>query len=213
MSPRILRSGAFAAFAAAFLLGWQVVIGSSVGLERLAVLYKSVNVKEMTTFLQTYALAIMQLMTADDAFAIAYGLAFVAFAFYLMPRAQLLSTVALVLSLTTSLTDLSENSVTLMVTATVTQSQTLDVSLLQLLFWLGQFKYLVFYIAAILFAVALWEEGRVGKIFAILLVLFPIIGVAGIAIEGLVVARVLWMFVLLIVGGIFLVLEARKIQT
>lgn len=213
MSPRILRSGAFAAFAAAFLLGWQVVIGLSVGLERLAVLYKSVNVKEMTTFLQTYAPAIMQLMTADDAFAIAYGLAFVAFAFYLMPRAQLLSTVALVLSLTTSLTDLSENSVTLMVTATVTQSQTLDVSLLQLLFWLGQFKYLVFYIAAILFAVALWEEGRVGKIFAILLVLFPIIGVAGIAIEGLVVARVLWMFVLLIVGGIFLVLEARKIQT
>lgn len=60
----------------------------------------------------------MQLMTFDNAFAITYAL-------------------ALVLAVTTALTDLAENSLTLAAIATVTQNQTLDAQVLVILFWLG----------------------------------------------------------------------------
>ncbi len=166
----------------------------------------------MIPFLKTRALALTQLMTFDDAFAIAYAIAFIALATYLMPRAKLLAALALVLAVMTALTDLTENSLTLAAIAIVTQNQTLDAQVLVILFWLGQMKYLVIYIAAILFAVGVWEDGRAGKIFAGLLLLFPIIGVTSIAIDALTLIKVLWMFVLLIAGGIFL-WRASQTQT
>lgn len=74
-------------------------------------------------------------------------------------------------------------------------------------------KYLVIYIAALLFAVSVWEDGRAGRVFAGLLLLFPLIGVASIAIDALTLLKVLWMFVLLVAGGNFLLRAAGAVQT
>jgi hypothetical protein len=69
---------------------------------------------------------------------------------------------------------------------------------------LAQLKYLWIYVALALLAPVLWQDGREGRIVTILFLLFPIIGVAGIALPSLVLLRVVWMFVLLVSGGVFL---------
>lgn len=210
MSPRfILRSGAFAAFAAAFLLAWQFVIALNIGSE-MELISRSVDPVRMTAFFQANARAVTQLMTADDGFAIAYAVAFVGLAVFLLPRSRVIALLALVFALATALTDLAENSLTLAAVQTVVQGQPLEGSALVLLFWLGQIKYLLIYVAALLLAMGVWEAGKMGKVLAILFALFPLIGLAAIAVETLVLFKVLWMFVLLIAGGVFLVVVMRR---
>ena len=212
MSQRILHAGAFAAFAAAFLLVWQFLIALGIG-DEIALLSKSVDPARMTSFFQIDVRALTQLMTADDMFALAYAIAFIVLALYLMPRAKLVSTLALVFAVLTALIDLMENSLLLASVEQVAQNQSLDAHALVVLFWLGQIKYLAIYLASILFALVLWEVGATGKILAALLVLFVLIGVGSIALDALTLVKVAWMELLLIVGGIFLVLEAKKNQT
>lgn len=209
MSPRLIRSGAFAAFGAALLLGWQFLIARGFS-DDISLLSKSVDPARMTTFFQADARPMTHLMAADDGFAIAYALAFVALAAYLMPRARLLGTLAFVFALGTALTDLSENSLYLAAVETVSQNQPLPGGMLVVLFWLGQIKYLSIYLAALLFAIGVWEAGAAGRIFAILLLLFPVIGIVSIAIEALMLVKVLWMLVLLIAGGVFLLLARHE---
>lgn len=210
MSPRlVLQSGAIAAFAAALLLAFQVVIAIGIGND-FALFGKTLDPQQIVPFFHTAGNAITQLMAADDGFAITYALAFAALAFSLMARARALATTALVFALLTALTDLAENSLTLTAVRLVAQKQTLDANILAGLFWLGQMKYLAIYLAALLFAIGVWEMGRAGKIFAVLLLLFPLVGIPSIAIEGLVLVQVLWMFVLLLAGGVFMLRAAQS---
>ncbi len=203
MSLRIVRLGAAAAFAAALLLAVQFAIGLGIGND-FTLMSKSLDAARMTLFFRTHADALTQLMTFDNAFALAYAFAFIALALYLAPRAKGLAALALGLALATALTDWAENSLTLVAVQSAVQTQTLDAAVLSALFWLGQMKYLLIYPAALLFAVGVWEDGRAGKIFAVLLALFPLIGIASIAVDALRLAQVLWMLVLLVAGGIFL---------
>lgn len=210
MSPRfVLRSGAVAAFAAVFLLGWQFVIGVGLGND-IALLSKSVDPARMALFFQTHGSALTQLMAADNGFATAYAVAFVALAYALLSRARLFATLALVFALATACIDLAENSLLLASVETVAQNQTLNGTALIVLFWLGQVKFLAIYVGALLFAIGVWETGLTGKIFAVVLVLFPLIGLASIAIEALVLVKVAWMFVMLAVGGVFLLRAAGQ---
>lgn len=203
MSPRFIRIGAVAAFVAALLLAIQFVIGVGIGND-FALMSKTLDPARMTVFFQAHADALIALMTADDAFALAYAIAFIALALYLLPRAKWLAMLALVFALATALTDWAENSLTLAAVQIAAQKQTLDANILLVLFWLGQLKYLLIYPAALLFAVGIWEDGRAGKIFAVSLVLFPIIGIVGIASELFELLKVLWMLALLLAGGIFM---------
>lgn len=211
MSPRIIRVGAFAAFVAALLLALQFVIALGIGND-FALMSKSLDPARMTAFFQAHADALTRLMASDDAFAVAYALAFIALALYLMPRAKLLASIALGLALATTLTDWAENSLALVAVQSAVQTQTLDANILSALVWLGQMKYLLIYPAAILFAVGVWSEGRAGRIFAILLLLFPLIGIASIAVDALRIVQVLWMFALLVAGGIFLWGKTAKVS-
>lgn len=203
MSPRIIRSGALAAFSAVVFLLIQVGIGAGMGND-FGLLSRTVDPVRMSSFFLAQAPALTYLMTADDAFAIAYGIAFIALGYSLITRTKILGIPALVLAVVTSLTDLSENSLTLAAVQTVTQRQALDANVLVLLFWLGQMKYLVIDIAVILIAIGVWDEGRTGKIFAVLLLLFPLFGILAISFEPLALVRALWMLVLLVAGGVFL---------
>ena len=203
MPRRILLSGAVAAFTAAFLLVVQFVIALGMGGD-LALLSRSGDPARVTIFFQNQARALTLLMTADDGFAIAYAIAFIVLAFYIMPRSKLLAGLALSFALLTALFDLAENSLTIVLVEAVTFKQPVTTPALLLLLWLGQMKYLAIYLAAVLFAIGIWGHGSVGKIFAVFLLLFPLIGLAAISVEVLTLLQVLWMFVLLVTGGIFL---------
>lgn len=207
----ILRCGAVAAFAAAFLLGWQFWIALPIG-DEIALLGASVDPARMRSFFEIDAVALRQLMTADNAFAIAYAVAFVVLGVYLLPRARVPVGIALGLALATAFLDLSENSLLLAAVETVNQKQTLEPGTLTLLFWLGQMKYLAIYLGGILFAIVLWGTGVLGRVLAGLLVLFALVGIAAISIPPLELVKVLWMFVLLVVGGVFLVVRAQNTE-
>ncbi|MCC7162599.1 MAG: hypothetical protein IT331_08900 [Anaerolineae bacterium] len=199
----LARCGAAAAFAASFLLAWQFVIGLGIG-EEIALLSSSVESTRLRTFFEMHEVALRRLMTVDDAFAIAYAVAFVALGVYLLPRARVIVGIAMGLTLATAFLDLGENSLTLAAVELVNQNQTLEQKMVTTLFWLGQMKFLTIYVGGILFALPLWQEGRMGKALAALLGLFALIGVAAISIPTLDLVKVLWMFVLLVAGGVFM---------
>jgi hypothetical protein len=205
----LLRAGAVAAFAAAFLLCWKFMIALNIG-DEIELLSQSLDPNRMTSFFEIDARAVTQLMAADDGFAIAYAVAFVVLAVYLVGSNRLLAAIALVFALGTALTDLGENSLTLAAVGMVAQGQTPEVGMLVTLFWLGQMKYLLIYVAAVLFAILLWNEGGLGKLFSVTLLVFPLVGIAAIAMSELMFVRALWMLVLLVVGGVFLVKAAGR---
>jgi hypothetical protein len=205
----LLRVGAVASFAAAFLLCLQFAIALNIG-DEIELLSQSLDPERMGAFFEIDARAVTQLMAADDGFAIAYAVAFVVLGTYLMAVHRALAVTALVIALGTALTDLAENSLTLAAVGLVEQGQTLEGGTLVMLFWLGQMKYLLIYVAAALFAIALWGQGRMGRMFAGALLVFPVIGIVSIAVSQLMIVKVLWMLVLLVVGGVFLVRAAGK---
>lgn len=199
----LMRVGALAASAAVILLLVQVGIGAGIGAD-LALISKSVDPARMTSFLTAQARALTLLMTADDGFALAYGLAFVALALYLVRTSRLAGALVLGFALATTVTDLTENSLTLGAVETVTQGQRLDGNVLLGLFLLGQLKYLLIYFAALVIAVGLWNEGRAGRVMSVLFALFPVIGLAGVAVPEWGLGRVVWMVLLLAGGAVFL---------
>lgn len=204
MSLRWLaRCGSSAAFVAAFLLAWQFVIALPM-IDEIALLAAPVDPVRMRSFFEIHATALRQLFMVDDAFAISYAVAFVALGVYLLPRARVVVGIAIGLALATAFLDLSENSLTLAAVWTVAQKQMLEASTLVTLFWLGQMKFLTIYLGGILFAMALWQERRMGRVVAVLLVVFALIGVTAISIPALEPFKVFWMFVLLVAGGVFL---------
>lgn len=205
----LVRCGAIAAFAAAFLLAWQFAIALPMG-DEIALLAAPLDLARMRSFFEFNAPALRQLFAVDDAFAISYAVAFVALGVYLLPRARVVVGIAIGLALATAFWDLSENSLTLAAVEIVSQKQLLDANTLVTLFWLGQMKYLTIYLGGILFAIALGQEGRLGQVLAVLLVSFALIGILAIAAPALEPVKVLWMLVLLVTGGVFLVGRAKN---
>jgi hypothetical protein len=176
-----------------------VGIGGSISL-----LCKSVHPEELTRFFREHASALTALMASDDAFAVSYAIAFIALALYLMPRERMLAIPVLVLTLATTVVDLMENSMTLAGVAAATQNTPIEMGLPVTLFLMSQMKFLLIYVAGLLIAIGVWGDGTVGRALSVLLVLFVLVGTVSIAVEGLVLVKVAWMFLRLGAGGYFL---------
>ena len=203
MNTQWLRAGAMGSFIAAGLLVVQFIIGSVIG-TNLGILDMSFNLAHISAFLQMQEIPMTLLMVTDNLFVVAYTVAFVGLAFYLLPRNRLLALVALGFALLTSATDFTENSLTIVMTRAAANGATLESGWLLVLQILAQLKYLWIYVAVTLFAIGIWDKPRMHRIVAVLFWLFPILGIGAAFSVAATMTRVLWMFVLLIAGGIFL---------
>jgi hypothetical protein len=79
----------------------------------LNLLERSLSPNALAPFFYSRANSLRALMATDNAFIVAYSAAFVGIAAYLLPRARWLAVVALSFALLTSLSDLTENTMTL----------------------------------------------------------------------------------------------------
>lgn len=208
MNTQWLRAGAIGAFVAAGLLVAQFVIGSALGSD-LILLESSFDAARVAAFLQSNAATMTQLMVTDDLFVIAYSVSFVGIALYLLTRNRLLAIVGLGFALLTSATDFTENSLTIALTRMAAQGAALQTDSLLTLQILGQLKYLWIFVGGTLFAIGIWDKGRMQRVVAILFWLFPIIGAfAMLSVTGALL-RIFWMLVLLVAGGFFLWRESK----
>ncbi len=206
-SSRLIRVGALASFAAALLLAFQFVIGAPLG-GSLVLLERSLDANALASFLRESANTLRWLMMADYAFIISFTIAFVGFAASILAQSRLAAVVALFFALLTTVVDLTENSLTLAAVTLASTSAMLDTPMLIVLNVLAQLKFLFTYVAATLFAVSIWSPALLNRTVAVLFLIFPLLGVLAVVSVEVGLLRVLWMFVLLIAGGIFLWREA-----
>lgn len=203
MKTQWLRAGALGSFAAAILLGVQFVIASGLGSD-LTLMETSLDAARVTVFLQTHAPVMINLMVTDNLFVVAYTVSFVGLGVYAVTRQRLFAMTALGFALLTSAFDLSENALTIALARAAESSVPLELNWLLALQILGQLKWMWIYVGVTLFAVTIWDATRRGRAVAILFLVFPLIGVMAPASVLFGLARIVWMFVLLIAGGIFL---------
>lgn len=199
----LLRACALASFIAAVLLAIQFVIGISLGSD-LALLETALDANAIASFLRARAPGVMTLMAFDNLFVVAYSVAFVGLALALQARARLVALSALGLALLTSASDLVENSLIVALTRLAQSGAFSDPNALLVLNGLTQLKFLWIYVGGVLFALTAWDQPRLNRLLALLLLLFPLVGAfATVSIlAGLL--RFMWMLILLLVGGLFL---------
>ena len=203
MSTQWLRAGALGSFAAAVLLALQFGIAAGLGSD-LILLETSLDAARVTAFLQTHAATVINLMIADNLFVVAYTLSFVGLTLYAVTRQRLFAVTALVFALLTSASDITENALTISMARAAMGGVALETNWLMVLQILAQWKWMWIYVGVTLFAVTLWDNSRGARVVAILFLIFPLIGVMAPASITLGLLRIVWMFVLLIAGGIFL---------
>lgn len=203
MNTQWLRAGALGSFTAAILLAVQFVIASGLGSD-LTLMETSLDAARVTVFLQTQAPVMINLMVTDNLFVVAYTLSFVGLGVYAATRQQWFAVAALGFALLTSAFDLTENALTIALARAAEIGVPLEKNWLPALQILGQLKWMWIYVGVTLFAVTLWDATRRGRAVAILFLIFPLIGVMAPASVMFGLARIAWMFVLLITGGIFL---------
>lgn len=203
MNSQGLRAGALGSFAAALLLAVQFGIATGLGSD-LILLETSFDAARLNAFLQTHASTVIHLMIADNLFVVAYTTSFVALALYGKTRQRLFAIVALGLALLTSASDFTENALTIALARAAMDGVAPENGWLLGLQLLAQLKWMWIYAGVTLFAVTLWDATRFARVVAILFLLFPLIGVMAPASVALGLLRIVWMFVLLIAGGLFL---------
>jgi hypothetical protein len=206
-APSIIRAGALSAFVGAFILFVQFVIALPLG-PNFAQLESSLDANLVSTFVRDNARAMQWLMAADDAFVISYTIAFAGIAAFILPRSRLLALLGLGFALLTSASDFTENSLTLAITTLTLQQLPLDLNWLLVLNILGQLKWLWIFVGVTLFAVGIWGERRLNRIVSVLFLIFPLLGVLALVSVEAGLLRVLWMFALLVAGGLLLWREA-----
>jgi hypothetical protein len=212
MNTQWIRAGAIGSFIAAGLLLLQAVIGMGLGSDFI-LLETSFDTTRIAQFLQTHATPMTQMMVSDDLFVVAYTVAFVGLAMYLLPQNRLLAIVALGFALITTATDFTENSFTVVMTRVAASGGTLQAEWIMLLQILSQLKYLWIFVGVSLFAIGIWNKTLLHRVVAMLFWLFPILGVFAILSVSAALLRVFWMLVLLIAGGIFLWRESLEQKT
>lgn len=203
MNSQWLRAGAGASFLAAALLVIQMGIASALGSE-LILLETSLTPARVSAFLQTNATVIINLMIADNLFVVAYTVGLLGLVWYAKARQRIFAFAALLFVLLTAASDFTENSLTIVLTRLSASGSAVEINYLVALQMLAQLKFLWIYVAVALFAVLLWDETRLGRVVAILFLLFPLIGVLAPASVTFALLRIVWMLVLLVAGGIFL---------
>ena len=202
MNTQWLRAGALGSFIAAGLLAVQFVIASGLGSD-LILVETSADTLRISAFLRLQSSNMINLMVVDNLFVVAYVTTFLGFAGYVLTRSRLIAIVALGFALLTALFDLTENAWTIVLTRTAVFAD-VELNALQLLQMLAQLKWACIYVGVTLFAIAIWDDTRRARVVAILFLIFPVLGVMAPASVALAILRLLWMFVLLIGGGIFL---------
>jgi hypothetical protein len=200
---QVLRLGASGAVAATVLLIVLFATVMPAGTDSLA-LRGTVTPDDFATAVDRHGLNLRAAMAVDNLFVIGYTLALLGIVSLVRSRTPLLGNVALGGVLLGALLDYTENSITLALIQSHMLGTTPKPGWLLILHIVGQIKYLVAFLAVAALGAGLWSSKPLDRIVSILAWLFPIVGVVSFVVPGVSPLVVLWMFILLVSGGVLL---------
>lgn len=209
----ILRVGAIASAIAAAILAVQIFIGFQIGPELASL--QSFSPSRLGELLANSSGKLRGLMALDDAFVIAYLIAFVGMATATWER-RALAILGLGAGIVTGFFDLLENSITLGLVGLYFAEQarmalpTIGPNHLLVLNIVSQMKWLGASVAAASFGAAIWDARVLNRVVSMLFFLFALTDVWGMIGESGALARVLSMLFVFIAGAVRLGVSWRS---
>jgi len=207
----ILRWGGASGLLAALLLTAMIAVGLPAGADS-AQLLQPTEPDLATDLFTRYAGTVQTTVVLDDLFALAYTGAFFGLAAMVWPRSRWLAGVAMGFALATALLDFSENARLLVMARGIGGEANLTGAALRELTILTQLKYSCSHLATFLFGLGLPRRDWLSWTVSVLLFVFPVVSTVAFAYEAATLARILLMWLLLVLGGWLAWRESKNLQ-
>lgn len=208
---QILRWGGASGLLAALLLTAMIAVGLPAGADSAQLLQPTEPDLAADLFTR-YAGTVQTTVVLDDLFALAYTGAFFGLTAMVWPRSRWLAGVAMVFALATALLDFSENARLLVMARSIGGEANLTGAALRELTILTQLKYSCSHLATFLFGLGLPRRDWLSWTVSVLLFVFPVVSTVAFAYEPATLARILLMWLLLVLGGWLAWRESKNLQ-
>ena len=208
---QILRWGGICGFLAALILTMMMAIGLAAGPESTELLQPT-DPDRVSDLMSEYGSVVKANIILDDLFALAYTGAFLGLAALVWPRSRWLAGIGMFFALATAVLDFTENAhLTTMALGIVGEADLAGGALAELSI-ITQLKYSASHMAAFLFGMGLPRRNRLGWIVTVLLFVYVVVGTIAFALEQAGLARILLMWLLLVLGGWLAWRESKSME-
>jgi len=197
---QILYWGGASGFLAALLLTAMMVLGLAAGPDSTELLQPT-DADRISALLSEYGTVVKANVIVDDLFALAYTGAFFGLAALVWTRSRWLAGIAMLFALATACLDFAENARLMTMALGIGGETNLADDALRTLNLVTQLKYSASHMAVFLFGIGLSRRGMLSWSLSILLFAFPIVSTIAFAYEPAGLARILLMWLLLVLGG------------
>lgn len=196
----ILYWGGASGFLAALLLTAMMVLGLAAGPDSTELLQPT-DADRVTDLISEYDAVVKANVILDDLFALAYTGAFFGLAGLVWTRSRWLAGIAMLFALATACLDFAENARLMTTALGIGGGTNLTDDALRTLNLVTQLKYSASHMAVFLFGIGLFRRDVLSWTLSILLFAFPIVSTIAFAYEPAGLARILLMWLLLVLGG------------
>ena len=208
---QILRWGGICGFLAALILTMMMAIGLAAGPESTELLQPT-DPDRVSDLMSEYGSVVKANIILDDLFALAYTGAFLGLAALVWPRSRWLAGIAMFFALATAVLDFTENAHLMTMALGIVGEADLAGGALTELSIITQLKYSASHMAAFLFGMGLPRRNRLGWIVTVLLFVYVVVGTIAFALEQAGLARILLMWLLLVLGGWLAWRESKSME-
>ena len=207
----ILRWGGALGFLAALLLTAMMAAGLAAGPDSTELLQPS-DPARISDLMSEYGGVVQANIVLDDLFALAYTGAFLGLTALVWPRSRWLAGIAMVFALTTAVLDFTENARLMTMALGIGAEASMTGDELAGLNVITQLKYSASHMAAFLFGVGLPRRDRLSWVVTLLLFTFVLMSTIAFAMDPAGLARILLMWLLLVLGGWLSWRESRRME-
>ena len=208
---QILRWGGICGFLAALILTMMMAIGLAAGPESTELLQPT-DPDRVSDLMSEYSSVVKANIILDDLFALAYTGAFLGLAALVWPRSRWLAGIGMFFALATAVLDFTENAHLMTMALGIVGEADLAGGALAELSIITQLKYSASHMAAFLFGMGLPRRNRLGWIVTVLLFAYLVVGTIAFALEQAGLARILLMWLLLVLGGWLAWRESKNME-
>lgn len=196
----ILRWGGASGLLAAVILTAMMALGLAAGPDSTELLQPT-DADRVSALVSEYGAVVKTNIVLDDLFALAYTGAFFGLAALVWNRSRWLAGTAMLFALVTAGLDLAENARLMTMALGIGGDANLTDEALRTMNIITQLKYSASHMAVFLFGIGLFRRDLLSWIVTALLFVFPVVSTIAFAYEPAGLARILLMWMLLVLGG------------
>jgi len=207
----ILGWGGASGFLAAVILTAMMLLGLAAGPDTTELLQPT-DSDRVSALVSEYGAIVKANIVLDDLFVLAYTGAFFGLAALVWNRSRWLAGTAMLFALVTAGLDFAENARLMTMALGIGGDANLTDEALRTLNIITQLKYSASHMAVFLFGIGLFRRDLLSWIVTVLLFIFPVVSTIAFAYEPAGLARILLMWLLLVLGGCLAWRESKTME-